>query len=134
MAEVSGCPGWNGLLLDGLELIDIPLPGQVRALAAYVSDGGHGVLGYIVLHVKVPLLHVRPVYLSAVVGDAGGAGQAAAADVGVADHVVLRGIQNAGRRALQPRDAFVPVQVFVKDPVTAADGPFALSRGIEREA
>src|ERR1022692_532392 len=119
---------------DGLQLIDIPLPGKVRSLAAHVSDSGHGILSYVVLHVKVPLLHVRIVDLLGVGGSAGGAGQAATAQVGVADHVELRGIQNARWVALQPGDAFVPVQVFVEDPVTAADGPFALSLGIEREA
>src|SRR6202034_480136 len=77
----QGLPRLERIVARRLELVDIPLPGQVRSLTAHVSDSEDGILGYIVLHVKVPLLHVRIVYLSAVVADTGRAGQAVAADV-----------------------------------------------------
>ena len=106
----------------------------MRTLAADIRHGHYGAGHDLTLHIEIPLLHVRPDSLSWNGIHTERKCNSTPTDIGVADDVVLRGVEHQRRAALQRfRVAFVAIGVFEEDSVSATNCSFAVAEGIVRE-
>src|SRR5260370_2041254 len=107
----------------------------MRPFTPHIGDCAHDVRRELLLDVQVPLLHVRP---DCFVGDRCHSEweqqTAACTNIGVANHVELRGSEHEWWRAFERfRISFIAVGVLEEDSITTADSHFSVALRIKGE-